>query len=284
MRYSNEIIKMVVNSVISGTCSVRVIAKDLGIARSTVTRWVNRTRHGIPTRFKRTAKRVWNRTFSSVLNDLRQLLKQGKSVVQSWIEIGKKISMRTIQRWKALWFPEIKEKKQCKRYVRKKVFSLMHTDWGVKRILNGKRICFTFYEDDATRRLYSLRAYSNASLDNTLNNLRIAKKKTNGFKAVLSDCGAVYRKSFGEECKVLDIKSAHTRPYNPKCNGKAEAVVKKVKAFLNKHIVRDLDHANMLLTQYQKEYNNTPHSSLKYSTPLQVFRAKQRAGLICAVG
>jgi len=80
------------------------------------------------------------------------------------------------------------------------------------------------------------------------------------------------------------VKSIHTRPYNPKCNGKAEAVVKKVKKFLNKHEVRDLEHMNELLKEFQKEYNNTPHSSLKYLTPKEVFRAKQRTGLVWAVG
>ncbi|HLD42038.1 MAG TPA: hypothetical protein VJB06_03300, partial [archaeon] len=61
------------------------------------------------------------------------------------------------------------------------------------------------------------------------------------------------------------------------------AVVKKVKAFLNKHVVEDLDHANKLLRQYEKECNNTPHSSLKYMTPLEVLTAKQRSGLVWAV-
>ena len=159
----------------------------------------------------------------------------------------------------------------------------MHTDWGVKRILDGKRMCFTFYEDDASRRLYSLKAYDKADQSNTNDNLEQAKEETNGFKAVLSDCGRVYTKSYGGECKKLRIKSVHTRPYNPKCNGKAEAVVKKVKKFLKRHVVKDINHANELLKQFQKEYNNTPHSSLKYQTPLEVFREKQRTGYIWAV-
>ncbi|OGQ17012.1 MAG: hypothetical protein A3B70_00615 [Deltaproteobacteria bacterium RIFCSPHIGHO2_02_FULL_40_11] len=120
----------------------------------------------------------------------------------------------------------------------------------------------------------------NANQENTNDNLRTAYKSSGGFKAFLSDCGKVYTKSFGEECKALDVKSIHTRPYNPKCNGKVEAVVKKVKKFLNKHEVRNLDHMNELLKHFQKEYNNTPHSGIKYLTPLEVFRAKQRSGLV----
>ena len=103
-------------------------------------------------------------------------------------------------------------------------------------------------------------------------------------KAVLSDCGKVYTKSFGIECKALGTKSIHTRPYNPKCNGKAEAVVKKIKTFLKHYYIRNLEHMNELLKQFQKQYNNTPHSGIKYMTPLELFKAKQRSGLIWAVG
>jgi len=67
------------------------------------------------------------------------------------------------------------------------------------------------------------------------------------------------------------------------CNGKAEAVVKKVEKYLNKFEVRDLEHTNKLLSRYEHEYNNTPHSSLKYMTPNQVFRNKQKNGAISAV-
>lgn len=284
MKYDEEFVKRVVRAVEGGPRSIREVSELLGVARSTVSRWVKRTKKGLPTRLKRSAKRIWNRTSEEVLSMLKGSLARGKTVVQAWVTVGKRISLRTIERWNALWFPEIEEKKTCKRYVRKKAFSLMHTDWGVKRIKDGKRACFTFHEDDATRRLFALMAYKNANQENTNDNLRKAHKSSGGFKAVLSDCGKVYTKSFGVECKALCVKSIHTRPYNPKCNGKAEAVVKKVKAFLNKHEVKNLEHMNELLKQFEKEYNNTPHSSLKYLTPLEVFRAKQSSGLIWAVG
>jgi transposase InsO family protein len=284
MKYDDEFVKRVVKAVEDGLGSAREVSRLLDVARSTVSRWIRRSRKGLPARFKRSAKNVWNRTSGRLLQELKALLSAGKTVVQAWQAIGKKLSIRTIERWNAIWFPQIEERKPCKRYVRKKAFSLVHTDWGVKRILNGQRTCFTFHEDDATRRLFALRAYQNANQENTNDALRRAHKETKGFKAVLSDCGRVYTKSFGKECKALGVRSIHTRPYNPRCNGKAEAVVKKVKGFLNKHVVRDIDHMNELLRQFQKEYNNTPHSSLKYLTPLEVFRAKQSSGLICAVG
>lgn len=283
MKYGEEFVKRVVETVASGFCSMREASRLLGVSRNTISRWIRRFKEGLPTRMKRSAKHVWNRTSNEVLEKMKCMLSGGKTSVRVWIETGKRISLRTVQRWKSSWFPKIREKKTCKRYVRRKAFSLMHTDWAVKRIAEGKRTCFSFHVDDATRRLYALKGYENADQNNTNDCLKRAYKETGGFKAVLSDCGKVYTKNFGEECKNLGVRSVHTRPYNPKCNGKAEAVVKKVKAFLNKHQVRNLEHMNELLKQFQKEYNNTPHSGLKYLTPLQVFRAKQSSGSIWAV-
>lgn len=284
MRYEEEFVKRIVKTILNGVCSIREASRVLGVPRSTIGRWVNRARQGLPTRLKRAAKNVWNRTSEGLLDKLRNSLAEGKTVVEAWLDIKKKVSLRTIERWNFVWFPQIEERRECKRYVRKKAFSLTHTDWAVKRIKDGKRTCFTFHVDDATRRLYALQGYKQANQENTNDCLRRAHKGTGGFKATLSDCGKVYTKSFGVECKALGVKSIHTRPYNPRCNGKAEAVVKKVKAFLNKHEVIDLNHMNELLKQFQKQYNNTPHSSLKYLTPNEVFRAKQRSGLIWAVG
>lgn len=284
MKYDDEFVKRIADAVVSGRSSARGASRLLGVARSTVSRWVERSKRGLPARLKRCAKSVWNRTCEEVLDELKRWLQEGKSVVEAWVALGKVVSLRTIERWKGAWFVQARERKACRRYVRKKAFSLMHTDWGVKRVKGGKRTCFTFHVDDATRRLYALQAYKQANQENTNDALRRVHKETKGFKAVLSDCGKVYTKSFSDQCKDLDVKSIHTRPYNPRCNGKAEAIVKKVKTFLNKHIVRDLDHMNELLNQFQNEYNNTPHSSLKYMTPLEVFTAKQRSGLIWAVG
>jgi len=284
MKYGEEFVKRVTLSIIDGLCSIREVCTKFRIARNTVATWVWRTKAGLPERFKRSAKRIWNRTSEELLGKLHMLLAAGKTVIQAWHILGRPLCIRTAERWNALWFPIIKERVKSKRYVRRKAFSLMHTDWGTKRIKDGKRGCFTFYIDDATRRLYALGAYSQANQKNTNDTLHEAHKSSGSFKAVLSDCGKVYTKSFGEECKNLGVKSVHTRPYNPKCNGKAEAVVKKVKTFLKHYYIRDLHHMNELLKQYQKEYNNTPHSGIKYMTPLQIFKAKQRTGLIWAVG
>ena len=98
---------------------------------------------------------------------------------------------------------------------------------------------------------------------------------------MLTDNSRQYHKNF--DAQLANIKHIRTRTHNPKCNGKAEAVIKKIKHYLNKFVVRNIAHANMLLSRFEREYNNTPHSSLKYLTPNQVFSDKQKNGAICAV-
>ena len=279
--YSNDFVEKIVDRLMSGDMSIREFEKAIKVPRKTLSRWLKRKLAGQPARFKRATKMVWNKTVQPVLDKMKALLEEGLSTTLTWLKLGKRC-LRTVQRYNIKWFPPApKLKVKPKRYERKHALSLMHTDWAVKRIKGGVRCCFSFYEDDATRKLFALKAYSRATLANTLDNLAQAKRETRGFKAVLSDNGRVYMKNY-DAC--LDgIKHIRTRIHNPKCNGKAEAVVKKVKKYLNKFEVRDLEHANELLSRYERKYNNTPHSSLKYRTPNQVFRNKQKNGAISAV-
>jgi len=282
MGYAVDIVNIAVARVLEDHRSVREVAEFLHIGRAAIGRWVKRVKAGLPTHLSSAPKQVHNRTGEDILQRIKKLLGEGAGTIKTWAEAGKKICIRTVQRWKAKWFPQIKKKEKSRRYERKRALSLAHTDWGTKRINEGKRCCFTFYVDDATRRLYATRAYPSASLDNTIDAFAAARAEAY-FEAVLSDCGKVYQNTYMGLCASDGTKSIHTRPYNPKCNGKAEAVVKKIKRFLSKYEIKDIEHANELLRQFEHEYNRLPHSSLKYKTPLEVFRAKQAAGAICGV-
>lgn len=282
MKYGDEFVKKVTDAVISGACSIRKVEKIFGVSRDTVAKWVKRILQGLSARFKRAAKNI-KRIPNELSSKLHSLLSDGKSAVVAWTDTNRQCALRTVQRKKAQWFPKQIVKRKYKRYERRKALSLTHTDWGIKRILGGKRMCFTFHVDDATRMVFGLKAYDKANQLNTADALENAIEQTGGFRSVLTDCGKVYTKAWGELCSDVGTKPIHTRPYNPQCNGKAEAVVKKVKNYLNKLVVVDLDHANELLKQFEKETNNTPHSSLKYQTPQEVFAAKQRSGLVWSV-
>ena len=193
MKYGDEFVKKVTDAVISGSCSRRDLKRMFGLSRDTVSKWVNNVLAGLPARMKRSAKNVRNRTDKDILDKIKELLVQGKNAVSAWIETGKKISLRSVFRWKAKWIPkQPREKKVYKRYERRKALSLTHTDWAQKRILGGEKIKFTFHVDDATRTLYALKAYKTADQFNTADALENAVVETGGFRQVLTDCGKVY--------------------------------------------------------------------------------------------
>lgn len=276
MKYTIELIDMVVARIDSGEVSQREVERVLRVPRKTTSRWLARKRAGEPARRKPVPKNVQNKTPVGVLNKARELFEKGKSAILVWIALKEYVCLRTIQRYKSKWFPpKPKPTVVVRRYERRKALSLLHTDWATKRIKKGKRCCVSFYVDDASRKLFALHAYPRATLENTIQNLNLAKKETRGFKAVLSDNGAQYRKNY--DAQLFGIKHLKTRVHNPKCNGKAEAIVKKIKRFLKQFVVRDIAHANKLLKRYQHEYNRTPHTSLNYQTPNQVFKNKQKA-------
>src|SRR3989338_6742880 len=242
MGYNEEIVNIAVGMVLEDHRSVREAARLLHVGRAAISRWVKRTLEGLPTHFSSAPRQVHNRTGENILKRIRKLLEEGAGTIKAWFESGKRVCLRTVQRWKTKWFPPVKEKAESHRYERRKVLSLVHTDWGVKRVNGGQRCCFTFYEDDASRRLYATKAYPKADTDNTIDAFCIARSEA-AFGAVLSDCGKVYQNTFRGLCMSNGIKSLHTRPYNPKCNGKAEAVVKKIKLFLGKQEVLSIEHA-----------------------------------------
>mgnify|MGYP001572279377 CR=1 FL=1 len=276
MIYSDDFVDIVVARLSSSEISARELERVLRVPRKTISRWLKRKIAGKPARSKPIPKNVQNKTSISVLNQIKQLLEAGKSSIHAWIELKRIVCLRTIQRYKAEWFPpKPKPKVIVRRYERRKALSLLHTDWATKRIKDGKRCCFSFYVDDASRKLFALHAYPRATLENTIHNFKLAKKQAKYFKQVLSDNGRVYMKNYDAE--LIGIKHLRTRVHNPKCNGKAEALVKKVKRFLKQFVVRDIAHANKLLKRYQNEYNRTPHTSLNYQTPNQVFKNKQKA-------
>ena len=43
MKYGDEFVKKVADSVISGSCSIRTVKRIFGVSRDTVSKWVSRT-------------------------------------------------------------------------------------------------------------------------------------------------------------------------------------------------------------------------------------------------
>ena len=142
MGYKAEIVKIAVQ--VAEKIGIRAAARLIGIGREAIGRWIERLRNGLPTHLKTTPRQVRNRTGQNVLNRIHKLLEANAGTIETWAKTGKKVCIRTVQRWKTKWFPPLKEKVKSKRYEHRKLFSMAHTDWGTKRINEGKRCCFTF--------------------------------------------------------------------------------------------------------------------------------------------
>lgn len=190
MKYSADFVDIVSARLSSSEISVRELERVLRVPRKTTSRWLKRKRAGEPARNKPIPKNVRNKTDQSILDKARLLFELKKSAILVWIALKEYVCLRTIQRYKAEWFPpKPKVKIVSRRYERRKALSLLHTDWATKRIKDGKRCCFSFYEDDASRKLFALHAYPRATLENTIHNLNLAKKQAKYFKQILSDNG-----------------------------------------------------------------------------------------------
>ncbi|HIH30754.1 TPA: LysR family transcriptional regulator [Candidatus Micrarchaeota archaeon] len=200
MGYNEEIVNIAVGMVLEDHRSVREAARLLHVGRAAISRWVKRTLEGLPTHFSSAPRQVHNRTGENILKRIRKLLEEGAGTIKAWFESGQRTCLRTVQRWKTKWFPPVKEKAESHRYERRKVLSLMHTDWGVKRINEGKRCCFTFYEDDASRRPYATKAYAKADSDST----------TDAYVNARSEADFV---SGGDSCESFTIRASSSLRY-----------------------------------------------------------------------
>ena len=108
MKYGEDFVNKVVETVLAERCSAREAERLLGVPRKTIGRWLKRRLGKLPYWFSRAAKRVQNRTPESVLSKLRKLLQEGKSAVIAWLKLKGRLCLRTVQRWKAKWFPPAK--------------------------------------------------------------------------------------------------------------------------------------------------------------------------------
>ena len=96
--------------------------------------------------------------------------------------------------------------------------------------MNGIKCCFTFYEDDTSQRLYGTRAYPKAGLDNTLDVSRKARKMAPS-RAVLSDCGRVYTKTWNDACRKAGISQSTRGPTTPDATERPKQSSKKSSTF-----------------------------------------------------
>ena len=100
MKYAEDFVNRVVNTLMERRCSARQAEQLLGVPRKTIGRWLQRRLGTLPYWFSTAAKNVRNRTPAGVLSKMRTLLKKGQSAVLAWIALGRTVCLRRMQRWK----------------------------------------------------------------------------------------------------------------------------------------------------------------------------------------
>jgi transposase InsO family protein len=88
-------------------------------------------------------------------------------------------------------------------------------------------------------------------------------------KAVLSDNGSCYRRSFSEACHRLGLKHLQTRPYRPRTNGKAERFIQTlINEWAYARVYGTSAERTQQLQNWLTHYNfRRPHGALGHHPP-----------------
>ena len=88
-------------------------------------------------------------------------------------------------------------------------------------------------------------------------------------RAVLSDNGCCYRRTFSEACQALGLRHLHTRPYRPRTNGKAERFIQTlINEWAYSRVYATSAERTAQLKPWLRHYNfRRPHGSLGHRPP-----------------
>ena len=97
-------------------------------------------------------------------------------------------------------------------------------------------------------------------------------------KIILTDNGTEFVNGlFSDYLKINGVEKRNTRPYNPRCNGVAERVIKTLKDLLIKDYLNNNKDYNLRysLEKVLYEYNNKKHNSTKFK-PFYLFNSSNK--------
>ncbi len=189
-------------------------------------------------------------------------------------------SPRTIDRIKARYPLNEKQKAQIKRYEERYPGELGHVDtYYLPLEISVKRQYLAALEDDCTRLSY-------AEVVDNLKGFNLGCfmyrafhwfKKVYGFHfdAVMSDNGMEFKGTDEHPVEAMlrdvGVKHIYTPPYYPQPNGKVEALFKIIQnEFIRPHKFKDLDEFKEQLGYYIYDYNHRRlHGGINYQTPFQ---------------
>lgn len=306
-----QLARYVVDAVAVGGQSIREVARAHGVSKSWVAVLVARYRQGGYEALEARSKRphtVANRTPARVEDEIVRLRKW---LIEEGLDAGPETIAWHLERrgqavpsastiWRVLVrrgfvSPEPKKRPTCS-YARFEA-ALPNQRWQADvthwTLADGTEVEILDFIDDHSRLVVAARATYRTKTHDVVEAFRQAGE-TWGFPAsVLTDNGAVFygayrkgRTAFEVELEARGIVHQHSRPYHPQTCGKIERFHQTLKLYLaRRRPAGSLRTLQAQLDRFVELYNTRrPHRARGRLTPLEAYRARDRAAPGCPPG
>ena len=283
--------------------SVRDTARELGISRQTVYKWLRRFENADEGALENAPSRPLRcprRTPPQVLERIERLRRRRLTAVEIAAELAVPASTvsRLLQRLGLgkLWRVDL-EAAPARRYEHERPGAMVHIDAKkfarIERIghrIHGDRSqklrgvgweCTFVAVDDYTRLAYAeVLASENAVCATSFLRRLIARFESLGIaiERILTDNAKCYAsRSFRALCEIHGIRQVFTRPYTPRTNGKAERFIQTLtRRWAYRRPYRTSAHRTAALRPWITQYNHVrPHRALGMRPPMARLRGSR---------
>lgn len=151
------------------------------------------------------------------------------------------------------------------------------TDWD---LADGTPVKAFNILDDCSRMAMACRAITACTGAAALEVFTEAAAEYGWPERFLSDCAPEFRHLLADALAPLGIRAAHTRPYNPRCNGKVERFHQTQKKWLRaRPAAATLDEFQAQLNAFRYMYNyERRHRAIGRRIPAEVWAATPKSG------
>jgi transposase InsO family protein len=134
--------------------------------------------------------------------------------------------------------------------------------------------------DDHSRLAVACRAMPVCTTEAALDTLADAASVLGWPERILSDCAAMFRHGLANAVALLGVGARHTRPFNPRCNGKVERFHQTEKRWLEAQPrAATLAEFQTQLDLFRFIYNHQrPHRAIGRRFPADVWEAAPKSG------
>lgn len=151
------------------------------------------------------------------------------------------------------------------------------TDW---ELADGTTVKVLNILDDCSRMAMACRAITECTGAAALDTFSSAAAEYGWPERFLSDCAPAFRYMLAEALAPVGVAAVHTRPYNPRCNGKVERFHQTQKRWLRaRPKATTITEFQTRLNEFRHLYNHErPHRAIDRRFPADVWAATPKSG------